>query len=230
MLSSSTLTRRVGYALLAVAVVGSLAACSSKSLMDNFTAKITAPDFQASGALNGTYSITISGTTINAKITGSDKIKGKDGAMSMTIAADATGSTQAFSTTTDNVDVAGTTYTRTDGGAWSKTADTTSTTITGVIGSIGLTEKDVESHFGQQLHRLDSTKPVPASLLFSDTSGITNPSLTLTFWAKDDGTPAGMTIAATYSQASGSASGDVTMSLDVSFDSLSGVTIDVPSM
>jgi hypothetical protein len=229
MLFSSTLSRRIGFAVLAVAVLGSVAACDSKSLTD-FTSKITASDFQASGTITGSYSTAVSGTTVHSMITGTDRIKGKDSAMSMTIAADAT-TPQAFSTSTDTIDVGGNTYLRDNNGPWTKTADKAdATTITGVVSKIGLTDKGTQSHFGQQLHRLDSTKGVPPSLLFSDTTGITNPSVSLTFWAKDDGTPAGMTMTATYTQASSGSTDDVTMLLEISFDSLSGVSINPPSM
>jgi hypothetical protein len=37
-------------------------------------------------------------------------------------------------------------------------------------------------------------------------------------------------MAATFTQVSSDSSGDVTMSLDVSFDSMSGVTIEAPSV
>ena len=183
MLFSSTLSRRIGFAVLAVAVLGSVAACDSKSLTD-FTSKITASDFQASGTITGSYSTAVSGTTVHSLITGTDRIKGKDSAMSMTIAADAT-TPQAFSTSTDTIDVGGNTYLRDNNGPWTKTADKAdATTITGVVSKIGLTDKGTQSHFGQQLHRLDSTKGVPPSLLFSDTTGITNPSVPLTFRSK----------------------------------------------
>jgi hypothetical protein len=230
MLSGATLTRRIGFAVLAVAIVGSVAACGSKSLTDNFASKITDSNFQASGTLTGSYSTTVSDATVNSTITGTDKIKGKDSAMSMTIAADAT-TPQAFSTSTDTIDVDGNTYLRDNNGPWTKSADKAdATTITGVVNALGLTDKGAQSHFGQQLHRLDATKSVPPSLFFSGTTGITNPVVSLTFWAKDDGTPAGMTMTATYTQASSGSTDDVTMLLEISFDSLSGVSIDPPSM
>jgi hypothetical protein len=236
MLSSLPVSRRIGLAVVGAAVVASVAACGSnsatpkQSLIDSFTSRITAADFQASGALNGTYAITVSGTTLKATISGTDMIHGKDSAMTMKVDMAATSATPASSTVNDSVDVGGFTYTRTDGGAWSKAAKTSDTTITSVISQVGLADKGVESRFNQQLHRLESTKLVPISLMFTDTTGVTNPNLTLTFWTKDDGTPAGMTMAATFTQVSSDSSGDVTMSLDVSFDSMSGVTIEAPSV
>jgi hypothetical protein len=128
------------------------------------------------------------------------------------------------------VDSGGFTYSRTDGGAWTKTAKKSDTSIQSIIAQVGLADQGVESHFNQQLHRLESTKTVPPSVMFSDMTGITNAVVALTFWAKDDGSPAGMTMAATYTKATSGTSGDVTLSMDVSFDSLSGVTIEVPSV
>ena len=128
------------------------------------------------------------------------------------------------------MDSGGFTYSRTDGGAWTKTAKKSDTSIQSIIAQVGLADQGVESHFNQQLHRLESTKTVPPSVMFSDMTGITNAVVALTFWAKDDGSPAGMTMAATYTQATSGTSGDVSLRMDVSFDSLSGVTIEVPSV
>jgi hypothetical protein len=236
MLSSHSVSRRIGLAVIGAAVIVSVAACGSNSatakpsLLDSFSAKITSADFQASGALTGSYKMTVSGTDFTATISGTDKIHGKDSDMSMKLDMAATSATPASSTVNDSIDVGGFTYTRTDGGTWTKTAKTSTTTITSVIAQVGLADKGVESHFNQQLHRLESTKTVPASLMFADTTGVTDANLTLVFWAKDDGTPAGMEYAATYTQTSGDTSGQVTMTLDISFDSLSGVTIVAPSV
>jgi hypothetical protein len=236
MLSSHSVSRRVGLAVIGAAVVVSVAACGSNSatakpsLLDSFSTKITSADFQASGTLTGSYKMTVAGTDFTATISGTDKIHGKDSDMSMKLDMAATSATPASSSVNDSIEVGGFVYTRTDGGAWSKSEKASGATITTVIAQVGLADKGVESHFNQQLHRLESTKTVPASLMFSDTTGITNPVVTLVFWAKDDGTPAGMTMSATYTQTSSGTSGDVTMSLDVSFDSLSGVTIVAPSV
>ena len=230
MFSSASIARRFGLAMLAVAVVGSVAACGSKSLMDNFTDKITASDFQAAGALTGSYSVAAAGVTYSATITGTEKIKGQDTSQEMTMSMAATDSTPASTSETDTITVGDSTYTRSDGGTWTKTARGSETDIKTVVSQVGLTDKGVESHFGQQLHRLESTKPVPDSFIFGDTTGISDTNMTLTFWAKDDGTPAGMTMAGTYTQDMSGTSGAVTISMEVSFDTLSGVDISAPSM
>jgi hypothetical protein len=231
MLNTPTVFKRIGLVAVGAAVVVSVGGCSSKpSMIDSFTSKITAADFQASGALTGTYTMTVSGTAFSATIAGTEKIKGNDSDQSMKLDMAATSATPASSTVNDSIDVGGFTYSRTDGGAWSKTAKTSETSIGSIIPQVGLTDKGVESHFNQQLHRVQSTKTVPTSFMFGDMTGITNAVVTLTFWVKDDGTPAGMTMAATYTQASGDSTGDVVMSMDVSFDSLSGVTIEAPSV
>jgi len=61
-------------------------------------------------------------------------------------------------------------------------------------------------------------------------SGVSDAKLTLTLWAKDDGTPAGMTVAGTYKQTQGEYVADMSLSIDFAFTSYSGVTIEAPSM
>ena len=203
---------------------------ASPSLVPSYTSKVTASDFQASGSIAGTVSVTISGQKTDGTYSGAFKIKGNDSAQSMTLDMAATSATPASSSVSDSVDSGGFTYSRTDGGAWTKAAKTSDTSIQSIIAQVGLADQGVESHFNQQLHRLESTKTVPPSVMFSDMTGITNAVVALTFWAKDDGSPAGMTMAATYTQATSGTSGDVSLRMDVSFDSLSGVTIEVPSV
>lgn len=230
MFLAPSLARRIGLGVLAVVLVGSVAACSSKSLVDNFTSKITASDFQASGPISGTLSMTLGGGTYDATISGTEKLKGKDSDQSMTTSLAATGTTPASASTTDIITVGDSTYTRSDNGAWTKAARSDSD-ITTILGAVAIADKGVETHNGQQLHRLDSTKAFDPKLIFSSSSSsLTDVKVTLTFWAKDDGTPAGMMIAGTYTQDMNGTPAAVTMSLDFSFTSLSGVTVEAPSM
>jgi hypothetical protein len=230
MFLAPSLARRIGLGAMAVVLVGSVAACSSKSLVDNFTSKITASDFQASGPISGTLQMTLGGTIYDATISGTEKLKGKDSDQSMTTSLAATGTTAASASTTDTITVGDSTYTRTDNGTWTKAARSDSD-ITTILAAVAIADKGVETHNGQQLHRLDSTKPFDPKLLFSSsTSGLTDVNVTLTFWAQDDGTPAGMMIAGTYTQDVSGTPGAVTLSLDFNFTSLSGVTVEAPSM
>ena len=50
------------------------------------------------------------------------------------------------------------------------------------------------------------------------------------FWATDDGTPAGFTVDGTWKQDVGGTTAEATITLDFTFDSLSGVTIEAPAM
>jgi hypothetical protein len=52
----------------------------------------------------------------------------------------------------------------------------------------------------------------------------------LSFWAEDDGTPAGLSIAASLDQKIASLSVHATMTLDIRIDTLSGVTITAPTI
>jgi hypothetical protein len=230
MFLAPSLARRMGLGVLALVLVGSVAACSSKSLVDNFTSKITASDFQASGPISGTLSMTLGDGTYDGTISGTEKLKGKDSDQSMTTSLAATGTTPASASTTDIITVGDSTYTRSDNGAWTKAARSDSD-ITTILSAVAIADKGVETHNGQQLHRLDSTKAFDPKLIFSSsTSSMTDVKVTLTFWAKDDGTPAGMMIAGTYTQDVNGTPAAVKMSLDFSFTSLSGVTIEAPSM
>jgi hypothetical protein len=230
MRAASSLARRISLIAIVVAVGGSIAACGSKSLVDNFTSKIQADDFQASGPITGTITMTAGGVTYNATVSGTLKIKGKDNAQTTTMDLAATDATPATSTTSDSITVGDWTYDRTDGGSWTKTARAASDDVASVLKGVTVADKGVETHFGQQLHRLESSKALDPKVFFSDMSGISDANLSLTLWAKDDGTPAGMTVAGTFKQDQSGTTIDVTISVDFAFESLSGVTIEAPSM
>jgi hypothetical protein len=230
MLVASRLARRITLAAIVMALGGSLAACGSQSLVENFTSKIQADDFQASGPITGSMTMTAGGVTYKATLSGALKIKGKDNAQTMTISLAATDATPATSTTSDSITVGDWTYSRTDGGDWTKQARAATDDVATVLKSVTVTDKGVETHSGQQLHRLESSKPLDPKAFFSDMSGISDASLTLTLWAKDDGTPAGMTVVGTFKQDQSGTLIDVTISVDFAFESLSGVTIEAPSI
>jgi hypothetical protein len=230
MLAASRLVRRITLFAIVVAVGGSLAGCGSKSLVENFTSKIQADDFQASGPITGSFKMAAEGMVFDITLSGTMKIKGKDNAQTMKMDMAATDVTPASSTTNESITVGDWSYSRSNGGDWTKEARSTTDDVASVIKTIVVTDKGVESHYGQQLHRLESSKPLDPKAFFSDMSGISDASLTLTFWAKDDGTPAGMVVAGTFKQDQGGTLLDVTISMDLAFESLSGVTVEAPSM
>ncbi|MGZ6267989.1 MAG: hypothetical protein ACXWNR_05445 [Candidatus Limnocylindrales bacterium] len=194
---------------------------ASPSLVKDFTTTISADDFQASGSVIGTVSVTISGQKIDGTYSGTSKFKGNDSASTITMTMAGT------KTTNDSVSVGDSDYSRTNDGAWTKTARSTTGTSFRVLTAEGVTDKGVELHDGQKLHHLDLVKTPDPKSLFKDPTMV-NGQYTVVMWAKDDGTPAGMTIAGSYSQDVNGSLAQAAISLDFNFESLSGVTIDAP--
>ena len=221
-----SIARRIGLGALLFAVAATAAACGgSRSLTDNFTSRITAGDFQVSGSATGSFSVSAGGMTFDGTAAGTFKAKGKDSAssLSMTIA----GSTS----TNDSVDVGDFSYTRTDGGAWTRSARTTDSGMDfAVMVSAGVTDKGVETHNGKQLHHLEPNQAVDPKQIFGSDSAMSGGTFTVVFWATDDGTPAGLTVSGNWSQDMNGTTAQATITLDFNFDSLSGVTIEAPSM
>jgi hypothetical protein len=231
MLAALRLARTAGLLAIVLAVVGSVSACGSKSLVDNFTSQIRADDFQASGPITGSFTMAAQGITVEVTLSGTMKVKGGDNAQKMTMSMAATDATPAATQTNESVSVGDWTYSRDEGGDWTKEArDNDNEDLGSVIKTVTVVDKGVETHYGQELHRLVSSEALDPEVFFSDMTGISDPDLTLTFWAKDDGTPAGLTVEGTYTMDENGTPVDVTLTLDYQFQNLSGVTIEAPSM
>lgn len=238
--SSRSLAR--GLALgVAVVLAVAVAACGSSSntqkpsagtsgpssLVDNFKSQATKSDFQFEGPLTGSISISAGAANAAGQLTGTAKGKGQDSAMSITITIAGTTQVQ------DQITVGDSTYRRTNGGSWAKTARFEASLADLFGAGMKIEDKGVETKFGQQLHRLEPTNMSEidlAALGLTGISGTTNMKISLIVWVKDDGTPAGMNQGTTYDMDSGGAVAHVTMSTDISFDRLSGVTIEAPSI
>ena len=102
-----------------------------------------------------------------------------------------------------------------------------------VVGGIVLTDEGLESKFGRALHHLtvaDMAGIDPSALGITAGANQSNLALeSLSFWAEDDGTPAGLTIEASLDQKILGMSAHETVTLDISIDTLSGVTITAPT-
>jgi hypothetical protein len=224
MVSTRSVARRLGLGILLLTVAASAGACSSKSVVENFTAKVSASDFQASGAATGTLSVSVSGQKFNGTAKGSFKVKGKDSStsLSLTIAGSAR--------TMDAIDVAGYAYSSSNGTDWTKVPQTASRFNLQDMTSGGVTYKGVESHGGKQLHHLTLNDAPDATAIFGDASEspLSSGKFTVDFWANDDGSPAAMTIAGTWSQDVAGVSGQASITLEFTFERLSGVTIESP--
>jgi hypothetical protein len=169
---------------------------------------------------------TIFGPT-SGSVTGTFKVKGADSAVS--IASKILGITA----TNDNIVVGDSAYSRTNGGQWTE-GPASGKTLQGFVGSgIVLIDVGVEAKFGKQLHQLTVASMAGVDLsAFGITAGPGQENLTvssLSFWAEDDGTPAGMTIQASLDQKILSTPSHETVTLDISIDTLSGVSITAPT-
>jgi hypothetical protein len=210
--------------LVAVAVLNG---CSSsgggQSLTDTFMSKAAAADFQAAGSIAGTISMSMGGQSFDGTYTGTFSVKGKDSSTSMT-------TTIAGGTSvSDQVSVGDSDYSRSDDGQWTKTPRSDQGLSVPAMLAGGVTDKGAETHNGQQLHRLELNKTPAARDVFSDPN-MANGNFSVIFWAKDDGTPAGMTISGSWSQDINGAQATATLNMDFTFEKLSGVTVEAPSM
>jgi hypothetical protein len=198
------------------------------STLDSFKARIASSDFQAQGSVVGSIKMALIIGSSSGSITGTFKVKGGDGDVS--IASKILGITGS----NDNVVVGDWAYSRTNGGNWTE-APASGKTLQGfVAGGIVLIDEGVEAKFGRQLHQLSVADMADVDLsAFGITAGPGQENLTvssLSFWAEDDGAPAGLSIAASLDQKIFGTPSHETVTLDISIDTLSGVTITAPTI
>jgi hypothetical protein len=184
-------------------------------------------DFQAQGSVTGSIAAaTIIGTR-SGSVTGTFAVDGGDSAVSIT--AQILGITSA----NDNTVVGGWSYSRSNGGSWNKSPASGKTLQSFVGGAVILTDQGGEPKFGKWLHRLavaDVSGVDLAAFGISAGSGQENLTLTgLSFWAQNDGTPAGLSIEVTFDQKVLGTATHETVNLDIAIDTLSGVTITAPT-
>ena len=195
--------------------------------MDSFKAAVASSDFQAQGPVTGTVVVKAFFGTTSGPVTGTFKVKGSDSAVSITF------QVAGITNSMDNVVVGDSSYSRSNGGQWTK-GPASGKTLQGFVGSgIVLTDDGVKAKFGRQLHQLSVADMASVDLsAFGIIAGPDQKNLTvssLSFWAQDDGTPAGLTIEASLDQKILGVSAHETVTLDISIDSLSGVSITAPT-
>jgi hypothetical protein len=191
-------------------------------------ARIASSDFQAQGSVVGSIKVALIIGSRSGSITGTFKVKGGDSDVS--IASKILGITGS----NDNVVVGDWAYSRTNGGNWTE-APASGKTLQGfVAGGIVLIDEGAEAKFGRQLHRLSVADMADVDLsAFGITAGPGQENLTvssLSFWAEDDGAPAGLSIAASLDQKIFGTPSHETVTLDIGIDTLSGVTITAPTI
>lgn len=196
-------------------------------LPESFEARVAAGDFRAQGSVVGTVKVNLIIGSSSGPIIGTFKVKGGDSAAS--ISTKVLGTTIAY----DSIVVGGWSYSRTNGGQWSR-SPATGKTLQDFVGSgISLTDAGVETKFGRQLHHLtvaDVSGLDPSG--FGISAGPDQKNLmieSLSFWSADDGTPAGLSVAASLDQKLLGTPTHETVTLDIAIDTLSGVTIEPPA-
>jgi hypothetical protein len=197
------------------------------STLARFKATIASFDFQAQGTVTGTITAATIVGSRSGSVTGTFAVKGSDSAVS--ISAKILGITS----TNDNIVVGGWSYSRANGGDWTK-APASGKTLQAFVGSgIVLSDYGLESKFGRWLHRFNVADVAGVDLsAFGISAGAGQDNLALTslsFWAERDGTPAGLSLGVAFDQKILGTASHETVALDIGIDTLSGVTISPPS-
>jgi hypothetical protein len=197
------------------------------STLDSFKAMVTSSDFQAQGSVTGTVAASLFIGSSSGPVTGTFKVKGGDSEAS--ISSKILGTTITY----DSIVVGDWSYSRTNGGQWARSPSSGKTLQGFVSSGIFLTDEGVQTKFGRQLHHLTvaNISGVDPSA-FGITAGADQENLkleSLSFWAADDGTPAGLSLQASFDQKIFGTRSHEIVTLDISIDALSGVTITAPA-
>lgn len=186
---------------------------------------------QLTGAQAG--SLPVTGTAsfggVEAAITGAFESSGADDSAS-TMTFDVAGSKQV----SESIRIGTQKWSRDNGGVWildPKPADSTKSLMAYLKTLTTLDDKGVETKDGRELHHL--VAPAGAELT-AETMGldpsIQDADIQVDFWAEEDGTPAVMSIAVAWSQASGATTVPVEMAMDVDLAGFgTPVTIEAPA-
>jgi hypothetical protein len=196
------------------------------SALDSFRAKVASSDFQAQGPVVGAIAVTTVLGSTSGTVTGTFKVKGADSAFSIT------SKVLGVTTTNDNIVVGDSSYSRTNGGAWTK-GQASGKTLQGFVSSgVALFDAGVGTKFGKHLHQLAVPNAAGVDLsAFGISAGAGQENLNITslsFWSEGDGTPAGLTIRASLDQKIVGTPSHQLVTLDIGIDTLSGVTITAP--
>lgn len=196
------------------------------SALDSFRAKVTSPDFQAQGSVTGTVNVSLIVGSSSGPVTGTFKVKGGDSDDS--ISSKILGNTITY----DSIVVGGTAYSRSNGGGWSQST-ASGRTLQDIVRGIVLTDEGLQGKFGRLLHHLTVADVAGIDVAaFGISAGPDQSNLTLeslSFWAGPDGTPAGLSLRASLDQKVSITTAHETVTLDISIDTLAGVTIAAPT-
>jgi hypothetical protein len=194
--------------------------------LDAFKAWVAGSDFQAQGTVSGSVKAKLIVGSTSGTVTGTFKVKGGDTDVSASF--EILGQTVTY----DSIVVDGSSYSRTNGGGWTKAQASGKTLQAFVSSGVALTDEGVETNFGRQLHHLSVADPAgidPSAFGITTGAGQENLAIdALSFWAESDGTPAGLSIEASLDQKILGTQSHETVALDIVIDSVSGVEITAP--
>jgi len=182
-----------------------------------FVKQIVAPDFSATAVVTGQLMV----GPVEGQITGDAVFSGPNSSVSLSITAGT------FKQTTDSISVGTSSWSRKSPGPWledpTKPSGSTDTSIGDVLKSIiSVEDLGIETRAARQLHHLRSSSgnAIPPAVFGVDTATAREAKFTLDFYATDDGTPAVMAIAGTWTQLSGGAEVPTRMTFDIAFDDI----------
>ena len=210
--------------LSALVIVFATVGCQTQrsgTLLDWFMSAVSDPTAQGEGPVTGSMKVALGGQTTTVEASGHFKYLGIDCAYSTRT------SRGVLATTAEKVNLGEWTYKRDDQGPWVRSARDSSCPMADIEAAGGLIDKGLGNHFGRALYRLDVKDPeVMANDL--DITYDEPADVTFSFWAEEDGTPAGMSFGASGVEATDGATAEVSLAVDWAFESHADVTIDVP--
>jgi hypothetical protein len=195
------------------------AATPSPSAVDvaaAFVQNVTGPSFNATATIAGTMTV----GPVDGTITGEGVVSGANSSMTLVIDADV------FKQTSESIHVGGASWSRKDDGPWledpAKPAGSANQTLDGMLQSVtSVTDTGVETRGGRQLHHLRSSggNAIPPTTFGVDPATAKDAEFTLDFYATDDGTPAILAIAGSWTTVG---SGGTSLPTELRFD----ITLD----
>ena len=192
-----------------------------------FVRRIASPDFKAAAVISGKITV----GAVSGEIAGTGAFSGPDSKTDLTITAGT------FKEETLSTHVGTSSWSKRSPGPWledpAKAAGSTDTSIGEILKSIlSLTDLGVETHAGKELHHLRSTNgnAIPPAVFGVDASVARDAAFTLDFYATDDGTPAVMAVAGTWTQSNNGEPVATSMSFDIVLEGIgSPQTIEPPT-
>jgi hypothetical protein len=182
-----------------------------------FVRHVVAPNFSATAEITGDLAI----GAVAGDISGDAVFSGPNSSVSLSITAGT------LDQETESVTIGTSSWSRKAPGPWledpAKPASAPDASLGEMIRSIiSVVDLGVETRGGRQLHHLRSSggNAISGAAVGFGSADAKDPKFTLDFYATDDGTPAIMAIAGTWTQVSGDVEVPSSMTFDIAFDDI----------